>query len=208
MLLMLPKAWRSSLGRSPEISISWLKWNQMCTDIIQGQYKFHSLQHRNFHIWCTLEMWKCENMWKNVENMSVLIEHTKWHMVCCQATRVIHASHRCKQGGAMHRRPGALPRSRHGGKDLLRSFFVSSVMFDPFDPDPHEVGPGISIRNSCQNYSNVALRSCSKDIWLTSARARAMAAWDHQNGRPGHRKKTHLRKWRLQPAHRFLVPWP
>ena len=79
--------------------------------------------------------WAHAAWWKNVENMSVLIEHTKWHMVCCQATRVIHASHRCKQGGAMHRRPGALPRSRHGGKDLLRSFLVSSVMFDPFDPE-------------------------------------------------------------------------
>ena len=79
---------------------------------------------------------------------------------------------------------------------------LCSTLFDPL-----EFGPGISIRNSCQNFSNVALRSCSKDIWLTSARARAMAALDHQNGRPGYRQK-HLRKWRLQPAHRFLVPWP
>lgn len=41
-------------------------------------------------------------------------------MVCCQATRVVHASHRCKQGSAMHRRPGALvPRSQQGSFKVL-----------------------------------------------------------------------------------------
>ena len=93
----------------------------------------------------------------------------------------------------------------HGvSKDLLGLFSqVCSTLFNPL-----EVGPGITVRNSCQNDSNVALRSCSKDIWLTSARARAMAALHDASKWTTGPSEKNLREWRLQPAHRFLVPWP